>query len=79
VSENARDEMNLETIELSEPLGAPSAFSCPACGGVLWEVGRSRGRGRDTLAARFDSQALEALDQAELIRKILLERDVAGG
>jgi two-component system chemotaxis response regulator CheB len=138
VSENGFDEMNLETsfaeldretIELSEPPGRPSAFGCPDCGGVLWEVDdglhrfrcrvghaytdeavlaaeseetdkalwaafralheradlatrtarRSRERGGGTVAARLEAQALEALDQAELIRTILLERDAAGG
>lgn len=138
VSENASDEMSLETsfaeldretLELSEPPGTPSAFSCPACGGVLWEVDdgmhrfrcrvghaytdesvvvedgeevdkalwsafralheradlasrtarRSRDSGRDNLAGRLELQAREALDQAELIRTILLERDVSGG
>jgi hypothetical protein len=32
-----------------------------------------------TPATRLESQALEALDQAELITKILLERDASGG
>lgn len=138
VSENGRDEMNLETsfagldrdtVEISEPPGRPSAFACPACGGVLWEVDdglrrfrcrvghaytddsvlaeesdeidkalwaafralheradlatrtarRSQGQGRAGVAGRLESQAREALDQAELIRTILLERDVSGG
>jgi two-component system chemotaxis response regulator CheB len=138
VSDNGGDEMSLETsfaeldretLELFEPPGTPSAFSCPACGGVLWEVDdgmhrfrcrvghaytddsaltedgqeldkalwaafralhehadlatrsarRSRERGSRTVANRLESQAREALDQAELIRTILLERDVTGG
>lgn len=139
VSDNGQDEMNLETsfaeldrdtIEISEPPGRPSAFACPACGGVLWEVDdgvhrfrcrvghaytdesaladesngiddalwaafralheraelasrtarRSRERGGGTgVAGRLESQAREALDQAEVIRTILLERDVSGG
>lgn len=138
VSENGRDAMKLETsfaeldretLELLEPLGAPSAFSCPACGGVLWEVDdglhrfrcrvghayndesaltadseeidkalwaafralheradlasraarRVRDRGGGTSARRLESQAREALDQAELVRTILLERDASGG
>ena len=138
LSENDRDEMNLETsfaeldretIEISEPPGRPSVFGCPACGGVLWEVDdavhrfrcrvghaytdegvlaeeveqidtalwsafralheraelasrtarRSRGQGGTRVADRLESQAREALDQAELIRTILLERDVSGG
>jgi len=47
VSKNDNDEMSVETsyalldremIERAQPPGAPSAFSCPACGGVLWEL-----------------------------------------
>jgi two-component system chemotaxis response regulator CheB len=47
MSENGRDEMSLETeyasldagaIARDAPPGEPSPFSCPACGGVLWEV-----------------------------------------
>ncbi|HET7566500.1 MAG TPA: chemotaxis protein CheB, partial [Gaiellaceae bacterium] len=47
VSENGRDEMSLETeyatldaeaLERDGPPGEVSSFSCPACGGVLWEV-----------------------------------------
>jgi two-component system chemotaxis response regulator CheB len=47
VSENGRKTMELETsyamldrhaIEDGEPPGRSSGLSCPACGGVLWEV-----------------------------------------
>jgi two-component system, chemotaxis family, protein-glutamate methylesterase/glutaminase len=47
LSENPLDEMSLETeyaaleaeaFDRDGPTGQPSAFSCPACGGVLWEV-----------------------------------------
>lgn len=47
MSENGNDEMNLETeyatldsdaLEREEPPGTPSAYACPACGGVLWEI-----------------------------------------
>jgi two-component system chemotaxis response regulator CheB len=47
MSENGGDEMILETeyatldaemLERDAPPGASSAFSCPACGGVLWEL-----------------------------------------
>jgi two-component system chemotaxis response regulator CheB len=138
VSDNGRDEMSIETsyaqldeetIERSEPPGSPSAFSCPACGGVLWEVEdgvhrfrcrvghaysaegvldeeseeidkalwaafralheradlstrsarRSRRNGSGKVAERLDATAREALDQAELIRRILLERDASRG
>lgn len=138
VSENGRDEMSIETsyaqldektIERSAPPGRPSAFSCPACGGVLWEVDdglhrfrcrvghaytaesvldeeseevdkalwaafralheradlatrsarRSRRSGSSRVADRLDANAREALDQAELIRRILLERDASSG
>jgi two-component system chemotaxis response regulator CheB len=134
VSENDRQEMSLETsfaaldrnaVSASTPPGSPSSFSCPACGGVLWEVddgellrfrcrvghaytadavvdaedesveaalfaalralhersdlatrvaGRLRERGGRG-ASRFDRIAEEALEQAELIRRTLLERD----
>ena len=45
--ENGGQEMSLETeyatldpdaIEREGPPGKPSAFGCPACGGVLWEL-----------------------------------------
>ncbi|HET8752220.1 MAG TPA: chemotaxis protein CheB [Gaiellaceae bacterium] len=47
MSENGGDEMSLETeyatldadaIERDGPPGTPSAFGCPTCGGVLWEL-----------------------------------------
>jgi len=134
VSENERNEMNLETsfaaldqsaLSGADPPGESSRLSCPACGGVLWEVDdhdllrfRCRvghaytadavldgeaetvdaalwaalralheraelsqrivrrlrsGSGRG--AERFEDMGREALEQAELIRKVLLERD----
>jgi two-component system chemotaxis response regulator CheB len=45
--EDGRDEMTIETsyaaldreaVERSSPPGTPTGFSCPACGGVLWEL-----------------------------------------
>jgi two-component system chemotaxis response regulator CheB len=125
--------MNLETsyaalerdaVEHGRPPGKPSTFSCPACGGVLWEVEddllrfrcrvghaytaegavdaqgesvdaalwaalralleraelmerlarRDRERGFRH-ASRFQEQAREALEQAEMIRNELLERN----
>jgi two-component system, chemotaxis family, protein-glutamate methylesterase/glutaminase len=50
MSENGHDEMGLETeyamldaeaVDRDEPPGVASSYSCPACGGVLWEVGDS--------------------------------------
>jgi two-component system chemotaxis response regulator CheB len=47
MSENGGDEMSLETeyamldaemLERDSPPGESSVFSCPACGGVLWEL-----------------------------------------
>ena len=47
VRENGRDGMTLETkyamlgpdgLQREGPPGEPSGFSCPACGGVLWEA-----------------------------------------
>src|SRR5262249_53139874 len=47
VRDNAPDDMTLEVryaaldrsaIEAADPPGRPSAFSCPECGGVLWEL-----------------------------------------
>jgi two-component system chemotaxis response regulator CheB len=47
MSENGNEDMSLETeyatldpdaIEREGPPGKPSAFGCPACGGVLWEL-----------------------------------------
>jgi two-component system chemotaxis response regulator CheB len=127
--ETSYAQLDEETIERSEPPGSPSAFSCPACGGVLWEVEdgvhrfrcrvghaysaegvldeeseeidkalwaafralheradlstrsarRSRRNGSGKVAERLDATAREALDQAELIRRILLERDASRG
>lgn len=31
-------EMNLEALNNGEYVGTPSVFSCPECGGVLWEI-----------------------------------------
>jgi len=136
--ENKPDDMSLETsyaafdadvIEHAPP-GAPSPFSCPSCGGVLWEVDddellrfrcrvghaytadaafddqsemvdaalwaalrallerahlarrvskRSRARGSETTGRRFEALEREALEQAELIRSVLLERNGADG
>src|SRR5262249_22840731 len=33
-------ELDLDTIENDDKPGTPSAFSCPDCGGVLWELER---------------------------------------
>ena len=133
MSDNDRREMTLETsyaaldrdaLSATDPPGTSSRLSCPACGGVLWQVddellrfrcrvghaytadavldGQSetvdaalwaalralheraelservarrirdrQGRG----AERFDEMRREALEQAELIRTALLERD----
>jgi two-component system, chemotaxis family, protein-glutamate methylesterase/glutaminase len=32
------DEFDIETIKSEDRLGKPSAFSCPECSGVLWEI-----------------------------------------
>jgi two-component system chemotaxis response regulator CheB len=134
VREYDPEEMSVETgyalldrsvIDRTPP-GSPSAHSCPACGGVLWEIDdgdllrfrcraghaytaesvldgeaesvegalwaafralqersalserlarRVRERGSDVSAARFEQSATEALEQADLIRTLLLERD----
>jgi two-component system chemotaxis response regulator CheB len=137
LSDNGREEMSvetsyaaLETAAGQEPPGVASPYSCPACGGVLWEVEdddllrlrcrvghaytaesalddqaesvetalwaavralqeraslseriarRVRGRGSNTTAARFDQIAGDALEQAELIRNVQLERDGPDG
>ncbi len=36
--ETAIEAMDMETIEDNEKPGIPSAFGCPECGGVLWEM-----------------------------------------
>src|SRR5262245_28380544 len=33
-------ELDLDTIENDDKAGTPSSFSCPDCGGVLWELER---------------------------------------
>jgi two-component system chemotaxis response regulator CheB len=119
-----------DAVERESPPGEPSAYSCPACGGVLWEVedgdvlrfrcrvghaytadsalddqaegvdaalwaalralheraslaeriaARVRSQGSETTGKRFDRIGREALDQAELIRTVLLERDDPSG
>jgi two-component system, chemotaxis family, protein-glutamate methylesterase/glutaminase len=135
ISHNGSYEMSLETsystldretVARSRPPGVPSGFSCPACGGVLWEVEdddllrfrcrvghaytaegacdeqaeavedalwaafralheraeltqriarRSRAGGSERTSKRFDELGREALDQANLIRTVLLARD----
>jgi two-component system chemotaxis response regulator CheB len=135
VSENERKEMTVETsysaldptvLGRENPPGTPSPFSCPDCGGVLWEIdgeelprfrcrvghgysaeGAMAGQaqvvedafwaalralheraalaervsqrlqrgGSAKTAERFDSIAREALEQAELIRNVLLEQN----
>ena len=136
MSDNVEEEMSLETrystldretIERARPPGDPSAFSCPACGGVLWEVDDGeplrfrcrvghaytadsvyedqtaavehalwaafralheraelthriahRTRGSGSTSKRFADLSREALDQANLIRTVLLERNDDG-
>src|SRR5262249_54926134 len=133
VSDNGSEEMSLETsyaalersaVERPGRMGEPSAFSCPACGGVLWEIEddeilrfrcrvghayngetalddqaeavdsafwaafraleeraslahrlavRHGERGSRATSRRFDRIADEALEQADLIRSVLLE------
>jgi two-component system chemotaxis response regulator CheB len=96
VSENEREEMTLETsfaaldrgaIEGGLPPGQSSALSCPACGGVLWELDdgdllrfRCRVGHAYTAEAAFDGQhevvdaALWAALRALLERRALGER-----
>jgi two-component system, chemotaxis family, protein-glutamate methylesterase/glutaminase len=130
MSENGRDEMSIETeyatldadaLERNGPPGEPSAFGCPACGRVLWEVhdadprfrcrvghaytaagaidaqgesveaalwtalralqeraqlserlaARVGSAGADRSRARFEADAHEAREQAEVIRSVL--------
>jgi two-component system chemotaxis response regulator CheB len=135
VSDNVDEEMSLETsyaaldesaVDRNSAPGEPSAFSCPACGGVLWEIEegdmirfrcrvghayngdsalddqaesveaalwsalralheraslaqrlavRQRERGSALTSTRFDRVAGEALEQAEIIRRALLDRN----
>jgi two-component system, chemotaxis family, protein-glutamate methylesterase/glutaminase len=95
VSENERRQMKLETryaaldraaIEDGEPPGQSSGYSCPACGGVLWELDdgklprfRCRVGHAYTAEAALDGQheaveaALWAAFRALLERKALAE------
>jgi two-component system chemotaxis response regulator CheB len=99
VSDNGRKKMDLETryaaldrgaIEDGEPPGESSGLSCPACGGVLWEVEdgdllrfRCRVGHAYTAEAAFDGQheevdaALSAALRAPLERKAFSERPAA--
>jgi two-component system chemotaxis response regulator CheB len=127
-AEDDMADLSMDAIERDNP-GRPSAFSCPDCNGVLWElregevirfrcrVGHAwspesllseqrealeaalwvalrsleeraslarrmaapaRERGHRMTAARFDEQAEESDRAAELVRKLLLERDSLG-
>jgi two-component system, chemotaxis family, protein-glutamate methylesterase/glutaminase len=77
VSENGRDEMKLEispaelgreSIGLAEPPGAPSAFVCPACGGVLWEVGDGVHRFRCRVGHAYSDVSVLAYGGEEIDR-----------
>jgi two-component system, chemotaxis family, protein-glutamate methylesterase/glutaminase len=127
-AEDDMADLSMGAIERDNP-GRPSAFSCPDCNGVLWELheGRlihfrcrvghawspesllseqrealeaalwvamrsleeraslarrmaasARERGHRMTAARFEEQAEESDRAAELVRKLLLERDSLG-
>lgn len=64
MSDNGRDEMSLETAYATrdattlEPRGEPSAFACPACGGVLRELddGRDLPRFRCRVGHAFSAE-----------------------
>jgi two-component system, chemotaxis family, protein-glutamate methylesterase/glutaminase len=126
--EDEMTDLSMSAIKGDNP-GRPSAFSCPDCNGVLWELhdgdlirfrcrvghawspesllseqreqleaalwialrsleeraslarrlgGPARQRGHRITAARFEEQARESDQAAELVRRLLVERDSLG-
>jgi two-component system, chemotaxis family, protein-glutamate methylesterase/glutaminase len=126
--EDGMANLSMSAVKGGNP-GRPSAFSCPDCNGVLWELhdgdlirfrcrvghawspesllseqreqleaalwialrsleeraslarrlaGPARQRGHRITAARFEEQAAESGNAAELVRRFLIERDSLG-
>lgn len=64
-------EMDLDTLYNNERAGRPSAFSCPECGGVLWEIGDGDLlRFRCRVGHAFSVQSILA-EQSETLEKAL--------
>jgi two-component system chemotaxis response regulator CheB len=64
-------EMDLDTLYHDERNGKPSAFSCPECGGVLWELGDGDLlRFRCRVGHAFSVESIQA-EQSETLEKAL--------
>ena len=53
-------EFDVDALERPDKPGVPSSFSCPECGGVLWEVDRELPRFRCRVGHAFTAQSLLA-------------------
>ena len=53
-------EFDVDALETDDKPGVPSSFSCPECGGVLWEVDRELPRFRCRVGHAFTAQSLLA-------------------
>ena len=53
-------EFDVDALESQDKPGVPSSFSCPECGGVLWEVDRELPRFRCRVGHAFSAQSLLA-------------------
>ena len=53
-------EFDVDALESEHKPGVPSSFSCPECGGVLWEVDRELPRFRCRVGHAFSAQSLLA-------------------
>ena len=53
-------EFDVDAIETEHKPGVPSSFSCPECGGVLWEIDRELPRFRCRVGHAFTAQSLLA-------------------
>ena len=66
--ETREAEMDMESLSGENQVGTPSTFSCPECGGVLWEIqdGKlTRYRCRVGHAYSFESMVAEQSDKVE--------------
>ena len=53
-------EFDVDAVERENKPGVPSSFSCPECGGVLWEIDRELPRFRCRVGHAFTGQSLLA-------------------
>ena len=64
--ETAADRLEARVVHPSHPSGEPSTFTCPDCGGALWElVGDEPLRFRCYVGHGFTSESLESLQRTK--------------